>query len=139
MRIYVNNLACLRVKGDESECFRIDNGVKQCCMLSPWLFNVYMDAEKERCRVSAVQIDNLRGLLVIRRMVRAPNSQVGELCRVMKGWMKDMTKLFSDGLEIFKEWGMIGLLKGYISESVCIRPRKKWSGSVNGYLEKKKS
>ena len=42
--VYVNSLACVRVKGCESECFRIDIGVRQVCIMSPWLFNVYMDA-----------------------------------------------------------------------------------------------
>ena len=41
--MYVNGLECVRVKG-ESECFRIDSGVRQGCTMSPWLFNVYMDA-----------------------------------------------------------------------------------------------
>ena len=42
--MYVNSLACVRVKGGESECFRIDSGVRQMCIMFPWLFNVYMDA-----------------------------------------------------------------------------------------------
>ena len=42
--IYVNSLACIRVKGCESECFRIDSGMRQMCIMSLWLFNVYMDA-----------------------------------------------------------------------------------------------
>ena len=41
--------------------------------------------EKERSRVRAVQIDNLRGLLGIRRMDRVPNARIRELCRVKKG------------------------------------------------------
>ena len=41
--IYVNILACVRLKGGDSECFRIDRGVRQVCIMSPWLFNVYMD------------------------------------------------------------------------------------------------
>ena len=27
--MYVNSLVCVRVKGSESECFKIDNGVRQ--------------------------------------------------------------------------------------------------------------
>ena len=42
--MYVNNLACVRVKEGKSECFRIDIGVKQVCIMFPWLFSVYMDA-----------------------------------------------------------------------------------------------
>ena len=42
--VYVNSLSCVRVKGRDSECFRIDSGVRQECIASPWLFNVYMDA-----------------------------------------------------------------------------------------------
>ena len=42
--MYVDSLACVRVKWIESEWFRIDNGVRQACFMSPWLFSVYMDA-----------------------------------------------------------------------------------------------
>ena len=41
--MYVNSLSYVRVKGCESECFRIDSGVRQGCIMSPWLFNLYMD------------------------------------------------------------------------------------------------
>ena len=44
MRLYVNSLACIRVKGDESEYFKIEIGVTQGCVVSPSLFNLYMDA-----------------------------------------------------------------------------------------------
>ena len=42
--VYVNRLAYVKVKGGESECFRINSGVGQGCIMSPWLFNVYMEA-----------------------------------------------------------------------------------------------
>ena len=45
--LYVSNLACVRVKGFKSECFRIDSGVRQVCIMSLWVFNVYMDAVME--------------------------------------------------------------------------------------------
>ena len=41
--IYVNSLTCVRVKGSESDCFRIDRCVRQECIMSPWPFNLYMN------------------------------------------------------------------------------------------------
>ena len=41
---YADSSAYVRIKGDLSEQFRIDSGVRQGCIMSPWLFNVYMDA-----------------------------------------------------------------------------------------------
>ena len=38
-----------------------------------------------RSRIRAVQMDNLRGLLVIRRMDKVLNAQMRQLCAVMKG------------------------------------------------------
>ena len=42
--MYVNSLACVRIKGGESKWFRIDIWVRQGCIMSPWLFKVYMYA-----------------------------------------------------------------------------------------------
>ena len=39
----------------------------------------------ERSRIRGVQMDNLRGLLGIRRMDTFLNVQIRELCRVKKG------------------------------------------------------
>ena len=41
--------------------------------------------KEERSRVRAVQMDNLRGFLGIRRMDRVPNTGIRELCKVKKG------------------------------------------------------
>ena len=41
--------------------------------------------EEERCRARAVQMNNLRGLLGIRRMDRVPNARIRDLCRVKNG------------------------------------------------------
>ena len=40
---------------------------------------------KERSRIRAVQIENLKGLLGVKRMDRVPNALIKELWRVMKG------------------------------------------------------
>ena len=41
--------------------------------------------EKERSRIRAVQMGNLRGLLGIRKMDTDPNAQIRQLCGVAKG------------------------------------------------------
>ena len=64
---YVNSLSCARVKGGESECFRIESGLRQVCIMSHWLFNVYMKVMKE------VKID------------KVPNALIRELYGVTKG------------------------------------------------------
>ena len=41
--MHIDSSDCIRVKGDESEGFRIYSGVRQGCIMSHWLFNVYMN------------------------------------------------------------------------------------------------
>ena len=41
--------------------------------------------EKESSRIRAVKMDNLRGLLGIRRRDKVPNARIRELCGVAKG------------------------------------------------------
>ena len=40
---YVDSMACVRVGNDVSEWFPVNVGLRQGCVMSPWLFNVYMD------------------------------------------------------------------------------------------------
>ncbi len=35
--------ACFKINGETSEHFEIKVGLRQGCVMSPWLFNVYMD------------------------------------------------------------------------------------------------
>ena len=42
--MYVDSSASFREKGGETERLRINIRVRQGCNMSPWLFNVYMDA-----------------------------------------------------------------------------------------------
>ena len=41
--------------------------------------------EKEKCRIRPVQMDNLRGLLGVRRMDKVLIARIRELCGVKKG------------------------------------------------------
>ena len=45
--MHVDSSACVRVKGGVSERFRIDIGVSQGCIISPWLFNGWSDERGE--------------------------------------------------------------------------------------------
>ena len=45
----------------------------------------FMYGSEKKSRIRAVQVDNLRGLLGIRRMDRVPNTRIKELCGVTKG------------------------------------------------------
>ena len=40
---YVDSRACVRVGNDVSEWFPVNVGLRQGRVISPWLFNVYMD------------------------------------------------------------------------------------------------
>ena len=41
--MYVSCEACVKVLGGTSDWFKVEQGVRQGCVMSPWLFNVYMD------------------------------------------------------------------------------------------------
>ena len=43
MSFYEGGRACVRVGGRVSESFEVRIGLRQGCVMSPWLFNVYMD------------------------------------------------------------------------------------------------
>ena len=46
-----DSLACVRAKGGESKWFRIDSGVRQGCIMSPWLSKIYMDAVMKEVKI----------------------------------------------------------------------------------------
>ena len=66
---YVDSRACVRVGSGVSDWFPVKVGLRQGCVMSPWLFNVYMDG---------VVREVSRG--VLRRGVRMLNDEVGEWC-----------------------------------------------------------
>ena len=113
--MYVNNLACIRVKQGESECFKIDKvlgaimslvnarSIKLQCarllhevVLMPILL---YDIETIIWKVDQAYADG-QPLLGIRRVDRVLNTQIKEFCRGMKG----LKEVFSDNiLGILKE------------------------------------
>ena len=59
---------------------------------------------KDRSRIRSVQMENLRGLLDIRRMDKV---WIRELCGVTKG----LDETISSSSAMWREWRLIGLLK----------------------------
>ena len=98
--------------------------------------------EKERSRMRAVQMDNLRGLLGIRRMDRIPNGRIRELCGVRKvlderidesvlRWFGHVERMERDRIakRVYAE-------ECAGSRSVG-RPRKRWIDAVKECLRKR--
>ena len=97
--------------------------------------------EKERSRTRAVQIDNLRGLLGIRRMDRVPNARARELCEVTKGVDeridKGVLRWFGPVERMEKERIAKRVYVGECAGSSSVgRPRKRWIDTVNDCLRK---
>ena len=98
--------------------------------------------EKERSRISAVQMDNLRGLLSIRKMDMVPNARVREFCGVKKGvderidegvlrWFGHVEKRERDRID---KRVYVGECAGSCSVG---RPRKRWIDNVKDCLRKR--
>ena len=93
-----------------------------------------------RYKIMVVQMDNLRGLLGIRRMDRVPNARIRELCGVTKG----VDERIDEG--VFRWFGHVERVeeeriakKVYVGECagsrLVGRPRKRWNDSVKDCLK----
>ena len=54
--LYERSEACVRVCREEGEWFEVGVGLRQGCVMSPWLFNLFMDAAMREVRVNAGEI-----------------------------------------------------------------------------------
>ena len=90
--IYTNDKACVKVKGKCSDCFDIDIGVRQGCILSPLLFNIFL-------------CDLAKSLLEI-------DSPVGKINSVF--WADDLV-MFSDTEEGLQK--LLKILEAYCKEN----------------------
>ena len=97
--------------------------------------------EKERSRISAVQMDNLRELLGIRRIDRDPSERIREFCGVKKGLEK-----IDKG--VLRWFGHVERMENdRMAKRICVgecvgsrlvgRPRKRGIDSVNECLKKR--
>ena len=83
LRICILSLACVRIRGGESKGFRIDSGVSQGCIMSPWLFNVYMKVKMGMSFLEVGREWRFLGLLHADELVLCGDS--GEDLREMVG------------------------------------------------------
>ena len=104
--------------------------------------------EKERSRFRVVQIENLRGLLGIRRMDKVPNARVRELCGVTEGvderidegvlrWFGHVERMENNRIAKRIFVGRGGLIAGKTDwmsgkEREWFRIRNVWRGFVRG-------
>ena len=51
--LYEKSEACVRVCKEEGEWFEVSIGLRQGCVMSPWLFNLFMDAAMKEVREKA--------------------------------------------------------------------------------------
>ncbi len=54
---YRDASACVKVKGEMGECFKIKAGLRQGCVMSPWLFDVFMDEVVRTMKAKIVYLD----------------------------------------------------------------------------------
>ncbi len=59
--------ACVKINGETSEHFEIKVGLRQGCVMSPWLFNIYMDGVMREVVVVVVVVVAVVVVVVISR------------------------------------------------------------------------
>ena len=53
--LHDDNRKCVRVGGEESKWFELKVGLRQGCVMFPWLFNIYMDGVVREVYARAVK------------------------------------------------------------------------------------
>ena len=114
----VDSSACVRVKGSESDRFRIDSEMRQRCIIYPWLFNVYMNGVIKEVKMGmgkmvASFLENRRewrllGLLYADDLVLCDESE--ENLRVMVGRFAEVCK--RRGLKVSARKSKVMVLNG---------------------------
>ena len=76
--IYANDRACVKLNGKRSESFNIDIGVRQGCILSPLLFNIFLcDLAKSLQEIKCPAIGNINSLFWADDLVMFSDSEIG--------------------------------------------------------------
>ena len=77
--IYVNSLTCVKLKEGENKCFRMNSGLKQGCIIFPWLFSIYMDTVMKEVKIEMEgrggREQRLHGLLYADKLILCGESE----------------------------------------------------------------
>ena len=116
---YENSKACVRVGDGVSEWFPVKVGLRQGCVMSPWLFNLYMDGVVREVNMRVME----RGLSLL-------ESENGE-CKLNQLLFADDTALVADSEEelqhLVREFGRVckrRKLKVNVNKSKVMRCRR---------------
>ena len=98
--------------------------------------------EKERSRIWDVQMDNLRGLLGIRKMDKVSNARIRQLCGVPKGLEENTDKVVLRWFDHVERMENSRIAKKvYVGEcagSLSVgRAKKRWIDSVKNCLKER--
>ena len=85
---YVDSRACVRVGNDVSEWFPVNAGLRQGCVMYPWLFNVYMDGVVRQVNVRVELLSANGGRFEINQLLFADDTALvvdseEKLCRLV--------------------------------------------------------
>ena len=81
---YIDSRVCVWVENDASEWFPLNVGLRQGCVMSPWLFNAYVDGVDREVNVS-----------VLGKGLELPSANGGR-CEINQLFFADDTALVSD-------------------------------------------
>ena len=98
--------------------------------------------EKEMSRIRAVQMDNLRSLLGVRRMERIPNARIRESCGVTKGADERIDAGVPRWFDHVERMEINRIAKRfYVGECAGSRtvgkPQKRWTDTIKDFKKKR--
>ena len=114
------SLVSVRVKGGMSDCFRINSCGRQGCIMSPWLFNVYMDAVMKEVKWGWEEGREWRlsGLLYADDLVLC--DELEEDLRAMVGCFVEVHRRSGLKVNAGKSKGMVLCGEGELKCKVCV-------------------
>ena len=138
---YVDSRACVRVGNDASEWFQVNVGLRQGCVMSPWLFNVYMDGVVREVNVmvlwKGLELPSKNGCrFEINHLLFADNTALvadseEKLCRLVSefGRVYERRKMRLRRLRSVKNEGVIVPTALYGAEACGMKSAVRWKAN----------